>query len=93
MSGQSIPQPVMGPVRPKERIEVIDILRGFALFGVLLVNSSHDVSWDFLLEEQWPGILDRAGLERVERIYRRNRSWLFLNWLTGTEIVVGYKPT
>ena len=30
--------PVLGAVRPKERIEVIDILRGFALFGMLLVN-------------------------------------------------------
>ncbi len=37
--------------------------------------------------------MEEAGLERVERIYRRNRSWFFLNWLTGTEIVVGYKPT
>lgn len=28
----------LGPVAPTERIEIIDILRGFALFGVLLVN-------------------------------------------------------
>lgn len=27
-----------GPVRPNERVELIDALRGFALFGVLLVN-------------------------------------------------------
>ncbi len=51
----------MRPIAAKERIETIDILRGFALFGVLLVNSSHDVSWHFLLEEQWPGIFDRAA--------------------------------
>ncbi len=36
--------------------------------------------------------LEKAGFEKVERIYRGNRSWFFLNWLTGTEIVVGYKP-
>jgi len=36
--------------------------------------------------------IEAAGFERVERICRRNRSWFFLNWLTGTEIVVGYKP-
>lgn len=36
--------------------------------------------------------IEEAGYERVERIYRRNRSWFFLNWLTGTEIVVGHKP-
>lgn len=27
-----------GPVAPDERIQLIDILRGFALFGILLVN-------------------------------------------------------
>ncbi len=32
------PTPVMGPIRVRERIEVLDILRGFALFGVLLMN-------------------------------------------------------
>jgi len=37
-------------------------------------------------------LVEGAGFERVERIYRSNRSWFFLNWLTGTEIVVGYKP-
>jgi uncharacterized protein len=28
----------LGPVAPGERIEIIDVLRGFALFGILLVN-------------------------------------------------------
>jgi hypothetical protein len=37
--------------------------------------------------------VEQVGFEKVERTYRRNRSWFFLNWLTGTEIVVGYKPT
>ncbi len=26
------------PVQPAERIQIVDILRGFALFGILLVN-------------------------------------------------------
>ncbi len=32
------PSPVMGPVRAKERIEILDVLRGFAIFGILLVT-------------------------------------------------------
>lgn len=28
----------LGPVAPQERVETLDILRGFALFGVLLIN-------------------------------------------------------
>jgi uncharacterized protein len=30
--------PQLIPVQPDERVEIIDILRGFALFGILLVN-------------------------------------------------------
>jgi demethylmenaquinone methyltransferase/2-methoxy-6-polyprenyl-1,4-benzoquinol methylase len=36
--------------------------------------------------------LEEAGFEKVERIYRKNRSCFFLNLLVGTEIVIGYKP-
>lgn len=36
--------------------------------------------------------LEKVGFEKIERIYRKNRSFFFLNWLTGTEIVLGYKP-
>ena len=32
------PSPVTGPIRAKERIEVIDILRGWAIFGIVLIN-------------------------------------------------------
>ncbi len=35
--------------------------------------------------------LDEAGFKEVQRIYRENRSYLFLNRLTGTEIVWGHK--
>lgn len=48
----------MGPVVETERIRVIDILRGFALFGVLLINMR-----DFDLPGQtWTGLADRVAL-------------------------------
>jgi len=35
-------------------------------------------------KNQEPG----AGFEVIERVYADNHSWFFLNWLTGTEIVI-----
>lgn len=32
--------PALGPVRPAERVELLDVLRGFALFGILQTNFS-----------------------------------------------------
>ncbi|MEZ4630450.1 MAG: hypothetical protein R2880_07055 [Deinococcales bacterium] len=29
------------PVKPSERLDLIDVLRGFALLGILLVNMLH----------------------------------------------------
>ena len=37
------PHPGLGPVAPQERIEVIDILRGWAIFGMIFVNMSVDL--------------------------------------------------
>ncbi|MFN7141269.1 MAG: DUF418 domain-containing protein [Limisphaerales bacterium] len=34
----SHPLPPAAPVQPHERIELLDVLRGFSLFGILLVN-------------------------------------------------------
>src|SRR5688572_13296978 len=38
-AASALPTPTgIGPVEARERVEIIDILRGFALFGILLVN-------------------------------------------------------
>jgi uncharacterized protein len=41
-----------------ERIEILDVLRGFALFGVVVVNMSVDWSWSDSLVTQTPGPAD-----------------------------------
>lgn len=38
MAVLTAPSAVLGPTREEERIEILDVLRGFALFGILLVN-------------------------------------------------------
>jgi uncharacterized protein len=82
LSGQSIPQPVIGPVRPKERIEVIDILRGWAIFGMLVVNMSLDLGWDFLFEERWTGTADLVVVHLVS-IFAWSKFWTLFSFLFG----------
>ena len=41
-----------------ERIEILDVLRGFALFGVVVVNMSVDWSWSDSFVTQTPGLAD-----------------------------------
>ena len=56
--------PRAGPVARAERIEVIDILRGFALLGILLVNMelfSHPVQQVFFGPKEWTSVVDRLA--------------------------------
>ena len=38
MAALADPKAALSPTSESERIEVLDVLRGFALFGILLVN-------------------------------------------------------
>jgi uncharacterized protein len=55
--------PVIGPVLRQERIETIDILRGVAILGILVVNLSmrgFSLPEGLRAHELWPNIVDRA---------------------------------
>jgi uncharacterized protein len=49
----------VGPVPETERIDVVDILRGWAILGMLVVNFSHDLEWRWWFTKLWPGSADR----------------------------------
>ncbi len=51
----------IGPVLPGERIKIIDVLRGWAIFGMLVVNFSHDLWWRWWFTRLWPGTADRVA--------------------------------
>lgn len=54
----------LAPVAGSERVELLDILRGFALFGILLVNMqvySAPIQLWFSEMQWWPGPLDQAA--------------------------------
>ena len=57
-SGLANPIPPIAPVPAEQRIQVIDILRGFALFGVLLINMRN---FDFP-GHKWTGSVDQVAL-------------------------------
>jgi uncharacterized protein len=67
-SRDRIPSSTLGPVLPGERIHVLDVLRGFALFGVLLANMVWFFSGYGNLEPEtaaglWTAALDPIVLE------------------------------
>ncbi len=43
----------LGPVTVGERIEILDILRGFAMFGVLYANMHNFGAWHVLTNREW----------------------------------------
>lgn len=77
-AGNLAPGPTLGPVLPGERIEVIDILRGFALTGVLLVNM---MNWGGHFN-RWTGSVDTA-FHVVEYFFFEQRFWHLFSLLFG----------
>jgi uncharacterized protein len=58
------PSPDLAPVLPEERIVVLDVLRGFALFGILVMNMpAFNTPWaSWALDPRlFPALLDRAA--------------------------------
>jgi uncharacterized protein len=70
--------PGLGPVSETERIQVIDTLRGFALFGVLLINLRN---FD-LPGEKWPGTLDQLTWW-LTIFFGDSKFWTLFSFLFG----------
>jgi uncharacterized protein len=59
----SASSPAIGPVRRQERIEAIDILRGVAILGILIVNMTmrgFSLPEGLPAHELWPNMVDRT---------------------------------
>lgn len=56
--------PAAAPTAGKQRIAVLDVLRGFAIFGILLVNMQGFSSTSYRADNGdrlWPGLVDRIA--------------------------------
>jgi uncharacterized protein len=73
-----------GPVAASERIETLDVLRGFALFGILLVNMAI-FSWPIykvmLTQADWQG-LDQVS-DVLVRIFAEGKFYALFSFLFG----------
>ncbi len=68
------------PVQPEERIASLDILRAFALLGILVMNMDAFAStwWSAVTPEaRWPGGLDRAAIFIKETFFDGKFNSLF----------------
>ncbi len=80
--------PEIGPVRGQERIDAIDILRGVAILGILLVNMGL-----FSLPEgvsalrQWPNAVDGAA-ERLIFFFAQEKFKALFSFLFGLGLAV-----
>ena len=70
---------VVGATGRADRIELLDALRGFALFGILLANILYWSGWGVMTEEQR---IVFAGAEAVTWQYR-------FHHLLGRELING----
>jgi uncharacterized protein len=66
------------PVDPRQRIEAVDMVRGFALFGVLLVNMFNFGAYSIVWNE--PG--DKFAFS-VMRFFFETKSWRLFSFLFG----------
>ncbi len=77
--------PASSPIPPTERIDVIDILRGFAIFGILLVNMelfTTPIYQAGMAYRLWPGWADRAA-DGLIRFLAEGKFYTLFSFLFG----------
>ena len=79
-----------GPVPPEERVELIDVMRGFAVFGILLVNMPLFFSPIYLhvtSVEWWPGMLDRI-VRHTTALVAQGKFYTIFSFLFGVGLAI-----
>jgi uncharacterized protein len=78
MSIEANSKPVIGPIDPAQRLESVDMVRGFALLGVLLVNIYNFGAYSPI----WTAPIDKLAFS-VMRFFFETKSWRLFSILFG----------
>ncbi|QYR52376.1 DUF418 domain-containing protein [Lysobacter soyae] len=85
MSDSTLTGPAMGPVEGRERIHVMDVLRGFALLGICLMNIEFFNSPTYEFQRGLPP--DLTGIDRLAgwavMVFVTGKFWLLFSLLFG----------
>lgn len=84
-----------GPTPPAERLQVVDVLRGVAVFGILLVNMELFSTPIYLVGQAarlWPGWTDRAA-DWLIRVAAEGKFYTMFSFLFGLGLAVQMERT
>lgn len=83
-----------GPVQVQERVEVLDVIRGFALLGILIVNmiwfSTPALYLELLGKNMWTGFWDRT-VSSVISLFIEGKFYTMFSFLFGLGFVIFYE--
>src|SRR5260370_36304464 len=80
--------PVIGPVLGQERIEAIDILRGVAILGILIVNmGGFSLPEGLPAHQLWPNMVDRT-VEKLILFFAQEKFKTLFSFLFGLGLAV-----
>ncbi len=81
------------PIRPTERLQLLDVIRGFALFGIMFVNMTWFTGFAVLSPEQ----RENLGTERVDEvinwmieIFVAGKFWTIFAFLFGVGVALQF---
>lgn len=75
------------PLPAKERVYVLDVLRGFAIFGMWIVNMTIDVGWPYRIELMPMAPHDRVTITLVE-LFFSGKFFTIFSFLFGVGVFV-----
>jgi uncharacterized protein len=78
MTNGNLERRLVGPTEPGKRIEAVDMVRGFALFGVLLVNMYNFGATSPI----WSAAIDQVAFSTM-RFFLETKSWRLFSFLFG----------